>query len=68
MSALHVTFATELLIAGLPYTRNSLRKDLSGVSSVGKGTFVEAAGLYLMAQVHRVAVLFSVEKTLTSEF
>ena len=46
-----------LLTALLPYTGKSLRLGISGVPGVGKSTFIEALGLYLIAQGHRVAVL-----------
>jgi LAO/AO transport system kinase len=37
--------------------RRSLRLGISGVPGVGKSTFIEALGLYLMERGHRVAVL-----------
>jgi LAO/AO transport system kinase len=46
-----------LLTALLPHTGKSLRLGISGVPGVGKSTFIEALGLYLIAQGHRVAVL-----------
>jgi LAO/AO transport system kinase len=46
-----------LLTALLPYTGKSLRLGISGVPGVGKSTFIEALGLYLIAQGRRVAVL-----------
>ncbi len=46
-----------LLTALLPYTGKSLRIGISGVPGVGKSTFIEALGLYLIDQGHRVAVL-----------
>jgi LAO/AO transport system kinase len=49
--------ADALLDAVLPRTGASLRIGLSGVPGVGKSTFVEALGLQLIAQGHRVAVL-----------
>ena len=46
-----------LLTALLPHTGKSLRLGISGVPGVGKSTFIEALGLYLIGQGHRVAVL-----------
>lgn len=46
-----------LLTALLPHTGKSLRLGISGVPGVGKSTFIEALGLYLINQGHRVAVL-----------
>ena len=46
-----------LLTALLPHTGNSFRLGISGVPGVGKSTFIETLGLYLIAQGHRVAVL-----------
>jgi LAO/AO transport system kinase len=53
----HRTEADALLTALLPHTGQSLRLGISGVPGVGKSTFIEALGLYLIAQGHRVAVL-----------
>ena len=41
----------------LPHTGKSFRLGISGVPGVGKSTFIEALGLYLIGQGHRVAVL-----------
>jgi LAO/AO transport system kinase len=46
-----------LLTGLLPHTGKSFRLGISGVPGVGKSTFIEALGLYLIAQGHRVAVL-----------
>jgi LAO/AO transport system kinase len=46
-----------LLTALLPHAGNSFRLGISGVPGVGKSTFIEALGLYLIEQGHRVAVL-----------
>ncbi|MDT8992271.1 methylmalonyl Co-A mutase-associated GTPase MeaB [Curvibacter sp. APW13] len=46
-----------LLTALLPHTGKSLRLGISGVPGVGKSTFIEALGLYLIGKGHRVAVL-----------
>jgi LAO/AO transport system kinase len=53
----HRQRADALLNALLPHTGRSLRLGISGVPGVGKSTFIEALGLYLIAQGHRVAVL-----------
>ncbi len=53
----HRMQADELLTALLPHTGKSLRLGISGVPGVGKSTFIEALGLYLIELGHRVAVL-----------
>jgi len=53
----HRTQADELLTALLPRTGQALRLGISGVPGVGKSTFIEVLGLFLIAQGHRVAVL-----------
>ncbi len=53
----HRTQGDALLTALLPHSGRSLRLGISGVPGVGKSTFIEALGLYLIAQGHRVAVL-----------
>ena len=53
----HRTQADALLTALLPHTGRSFRLGISGVPGVGKSTFIETLGLYLIAQGHRVAVL-----------
>lgn len=53
----HRERAQELLETLLPATGNSLRVGISGVPGVGKSTFIEAFGLYLISQGKRVAVL-----------
>ncbi|MFM7342633.1 MAG: methylmalonyl Co-A mutase-associated GTPase MeaB, partial [Betaproteobacteria bacterium] len=53
----HRAQGDELLTALLPHTGQSFRLGISGVPGVGKSTFIEALGLYLIAQGHRVAVL-----------
>jgi len=49
--------ADGLLSALLPHTGKSFRLGISGVPGVGKSTFIEALGLYLIGRGHRVAVL-----------
>ena len=53
----HRAQADELLTAMLPHTGKALRLGISGVPGVGKSTFIEALGLYLIGLGHRVAVL-----------
>ena len=53
----HRAQADELLTQLLPHTGKAFRLGISGVPGVGKSTFIEALGLYLIAQGLRVAVL-----------
>jgi LAO/AO transport system kinase len=53
----HRARADELLNALLPATGKAFRLGISGVPGVGKSTFIEALGLRLIDQGHRVAVL-----------
>jgi len=53
----HRAQADGLLTQMLPFTGASFRLGISGVPGVGKSTFIEALGLYLIAQGHQVAVL-----------
>ncbi len=53
----HRARADALLNALLPHTGQALRLGISGVPGVGKSTFIEALGLYLIGRGHRVAVL-----------
>ncbi|MEO7810273.1 MAG: methylmalonyl Co-A mutase-associated GTPase MeaB [Ramlibacter sp.] len=53
----HRLQADELLTQLLPHTARSLRIGISGVPGVGKSTFIEALGLYLIGKGHRIAVL-----------
>jgi LAO/AO transport system kinase len=53
----HRAQGDELLTALLPHTGSSFRLGISGVPGVGKSTFIETLGLYLIGQGHRVAVL-----------
>jgi LAO/AO transport system kinase len=41
----------------LPHSGRSLRIGISGVPGVGKSTFIEALGMFLIGRGHRVAVL-----------
>lgn len=49
--------AQDLLEDLLPHSGNSLRIGITGVPGVGKSTFIEVFGLYLIEQGKRVAVL-----------
>ena len=53
----HRLRADEVLNAVLPHSGKSFRLGISGVPGVGKSTFIEALGLALIQQGHRVAVL-----------
>jgi LAO/AO transport system kinase len=53
----HRALADEMLTALLPHSGKSLRLGISGVPGVGKSTFIEALGLFLIEKGHRVAVL-----------
>lgn len=53
----HQQQAQALLKAMLPESGKSLRVGISGTPGVGKSTFIEAFGLYLLSQGKRVAVL-----------
>ncbi len=53
----HRAEADQLLTALLPHTGQAFRLGISGVPGVGKSTFIEVLGLYLIEQGHRVAVL-----------
>jgi len=53
----HRARADDVLNALLPASGASFRLGISGVPGVGKSTFIEALGLQLIAQGHRVAVL-----------
>ena len=53
----HQAEARQLLQELLPHTGKALRVGISGVPGVGKSTFIEAFGLYLIGEGHRVAVL-----------
>ncbi|MDP3701850.1 MAG: methylmalonyl Co-A mutase-associated GTPase MeaB [Hylemonella sp.] len=53
----HRAQGDELLTALLPHTGGAFRLGISGVPGVGKSTFIETLGLYLIDHGHRVAVL-----------
>ncbi|MCU0969239.1 MAG: methylmalonyl Co-A mutase-associated GTPase MeaB [Rubrivivax sp.] len=53
----HRARADALLDALLPHAGRSFRLGISGVPGVGKSTFIESLGLFLVERGHRVAVL-----------
>ncbi len=53
----HRRQAEDLLDELLPQTGRALRIGISGTPGVGKSTFIEAFGMHLIEQGHRVAVL-----------
>lgn len=53
----HVLRASRVLEALLPHAGRSIRVGISGAPGVGKSTFIEALGLYLIGRGHRLAVL-----------
>jgi len=53
----HRARARRVLEALLPHTGGAMRVGISGVPGVGKSTFIEALGLFLIEQGLRVAVL-----------
>ena len=53
----HKQRARSVLEGLLPHTDKAMRVGISGVPGVGKSTFIEALGLYLIEQGHKVAVL-----------
>lgn len=53
----HREAAREVIQQLLPHRGNTLRIGISGVPGAGKSTFIEALGLYLIQNGHKVAVL-----------
>ncbi|RKG81785.1 methylmalonyl Co-A mutase-associated GTPase MeaB [Corallococcus terminator] len=53
----HAALAQEVLTRLLPHTGKSKRVGISGVPGVGKSTFIDALGMHLAGNGHRVAVL-----------
>lgn len=53
----HRVQAQALLMELLPDSGKALRVGITGVPGVGKSTFIEALGMYLIEQGHKVAVL-----------
>ncbi|AII03873.1 LAO/AO transport system kinase [Rhodococcus wratislaviensis] len=53
----HREAAQRLLLELLPESGNAHRVGITGVPGVGKSTFIDALGMHLIGQGHRVAVL-----------
>ncbi|WBT07717.1 methylmalonyl Co-A mutase-associated GTPase MeaB [Corynebacterium sp. SCR221107] len=53
----HRVLAQELLVKLLPFSGKALRVGITGVPGVGKSTFIEALGMKLIKEGHKVAVL-----------
>jgi LAO/AO transport system kinase len=53
----HREQAQQLLLELIPEARNAMHVGITGVPGVGKSTTIEALGMYLIEQGHRVAVL-----------
>ncbi len=53
----HQKLAQQIIERCLPYAGKSCRVGISGVPGAGKSTFIEAMGIYLTQQGHRLAVL-----------
>ncbi|MEE3850358.1 methylmalonyl Co-A mutase-associated GTPase MeaB [Gordonia sp. LSe1-13] len=53
----HRAAAQELLLRLTPHSGRSFRVGITGVPGVGKSTTIEALGMYLIEQGHKVAVL-----------
>ncbi len=56
-SPAHIEMGQELLKRLLPHAGNSVRVGITGVPGVGKSTFIEALGGYILDQGHKLAVL-----------
>jgi LAO/AO transport system kinase len=53
----HSEKAQQIIEQCIPWSTNSFRIGITGVPGVGKSTFIEAFGMYLIEQGHRIAVL-----------
>jgi len=53
----HREQAQQMLEAALPHSGNSIRIGITGIPGVGKSTFIEAFGRYLIERGNKVAVL-----------
>ena len=53
----HHAIAQEVIEKCLPYTGNSIRVGITGVPGAGKSTFIEALGVHLCGEGHKLAVL-----------
>jgi LAO/AO transport system kinase len=56
-SRLHETQAQEILHRLLPHTGRARRVGITGVPGVGKSTFIETFGCFLLERQHKIAVL-----------
>ncbi|ETR68574.1 MAG: hypothetical protein OMM_10382 [Candidatus Magnetoglobus multicellularis str. Araruama] len=56
-SNLHREMAKSILDTLTPHTGNAIRIGITGVPGVGKSTFIEALGCFLLEKGHRLAVL-----------
>jgi LAO/AO transport system kinase len=56
-SQAHFNMGQEVLRQLIPHTGKSIRIGITGVPGAGKSTFIEALGLHLCEQGHKVAVL-----------
>ena len=53
----HQELAQQIIAACLPHSGKALRLGITGVPGAGKSTFIEALGMYLCKQDHKLAVL-----------
>ncbi len=53
----HYTLAQKIIEACIPHSGKSMRIGITGVPGVGKSTFIEVLGKYLIGRGHKVAVL-----------
>jgi LAO/AO transport system kinase len=53
----HQVIAQEIIEKCLPHANKSIRIGITGTPGVGKSTFIEAFGQYVIEQKHKVAVL-----------
>lgn len=55
--------AQEVINAVLPYAGNSVRIGITGVPGVGKSTFIEAFGIYLIQQQNKKLAVLAIDPT-----
>jgi LAO/AO transport system kinase len=53
----HKSLSSEIVNKCIPYSGNSLRIGITGVPGVGKSTFIELFGTFLIETGHKIAVL-----------